>query len=107
MAIDEISIASFAHRIDQNLDLIDVREIGEYESGHISGAVNIPLNQLAGRIGELPKTTVYFICGSGGRSMQACEICVDVGVTDVVNIAGGTKGWIATGKEVVRGGQPR
>lgn len=38
--------------------------------------------------------------------MQACEICVDAGLTSVINVAGGTMGWIAAGREVVLGGQP-
>ena len=106
MAIDEISIASFALRFDNKLDLIDVREVDEYESGHVSGAVNIPLSEFVGRLNEIPKTTVFFICRSGSRSMQACEICVDAGLTSVINVAGGTMGWIAAGREVVLGGQP-
>lgn len=61
MAIDEISIASFAHRFDHSLDLIDVREVDEYESGHVAGAVNIPLSEFVGRLNEIPKTEVFYL----------------------------------------------
>ncbi len=104
MPIEEVSIAAFTQIRNDTTVLIDVREPDEYESGHVSGAVNIPLGDFANRIDEVPNRVVYFICRSGGRSMQACELCVDFGLTDVKNIAGGTIGWINAGNEVVVGG---
>jgi rhodanese-related sulfurtransferase len=104
MSISEISIAEFMQVHNSNMYLVDVREIDEYESGHVPGAINIPLSEFATRATELPNRTIYMICRSGGRSMQACEICVDKGMSEVVNIAGGTMGWISAGNEVVVGG---
>ncbi len=86
--------------------VIDVREINEYESGHVPGAVNIPLSGFAQRLGEVSKTqAVFMICRSGARSMQACEFCVDEGYENIVNISDGTIGWINRGHEIVVGGQ--
>lgn len=104
MSIAEIAIPEFMQINNRNINLIDVREIDEYESGHVAGAINIPLSELASRVAELPSGTIYMICRSGGRSMQACEFCVDNGMSDVVNIAGGTLGWINAGNEVILGG---
>ena len=104
MSISEISIAEFMPLHNRGIYLVDVREIDEYESGHVAGARNIPLSEFSSRITELPSSTIYMICRSGGRSMQACEFCVDKGLSDVVNIAGGTLGWLAAGNEVVFGG---
>ena len=104
MPIEEVSIAAFTQIRNDSIALIDVREADEYESGHVPGAVNIPLSDFTNRIDEIPKKLVYFICRSGGRSMQACEICVDFGLTNVKNVAGGTIGWISAGNEVVEGG---
>ena len=106
MPIDEVSIAAFTQIRNGAIDLIDVREADEYESGHVSGAINIPLSEFASRFDEVPNKLVYFICRSGGRSMQACELCIDFGLTDVKNVAGGTMGWISAGNEVVIGGLP-
>ncbi len=107
MPIDEVSVAALSQELNPSIVLIDVREVNEYESGHVPGAVNLPLSELPARISEVPNTTVYFICRSGSRSMQACEFCVDVGLTDVKNVAGGTMGWISDGNEIVLGGQIR
>lgn len=106
MPIEEVSIAAFTQIYNDTTVLIDVRESDEYESGHVPGAVNIPLSEFTNRIKEVPNKLVYFICRSGGRSMQACELCVDFGLTDVKNIAGGTIGWISVGNEVVLSGSP-
>jgi rhodanese-related sulfurtransferase len=99
MSITEISIAEFTQIYSPGINLVDVREPDEYVSGHIAGAINIPLS-------DLPSGTIYMVCRSGGRSMQACELCVDNGLSSVVNIAGGTLGWINAGNEVVVGGRP-
>ena len=50
----------------------------------------------------------YVICKSGGRSMRACEFLAGQGVDglEVVNVAGGTLAWIASGRETVGGDQP-
>lgn len=104
MSIAEISIAEFAQINNRSICLIDVREIDEYESGHVAGAINIPLSEFSDRVSELPNKRIYMICRSGGRSLQACEICVDLGKSDVVNVAGGTLGWISAGNTVVFGG---
>jgi rhodanese-related sulfurtransferase len=106
MSITEISIAEFAQIYSGGINLVDVREPDEYVSGHIAGAINIPLSEFSSRTSDLPSGTIYMVCRSGGRSMQACELCVDNGVSSVVNIAGGTLGWINAGNEVVVGGRP-
>ena len=38
--------------------------------------------------------------------MQACEICIDSDINDVNNVAGGTMGWIESGRDIVTGGLP-
>lgn len=106
MAIEEVSVQQLANVLGSGVKLIDVREVDEYESGHVAGAINIPLSQFSDRLGEIPETTVFFICRSGGRSMQACQLCLDGGKTNVVNVVEGTLGWLAGGNDVVFGGQP-
>ena len=76
--------------IYKNASVIDVREHDEYVSGHIPGAVHIPLSTIPVRQNEIDKTVPqYLICEAGGRSAQAGKFLEDQGF-DVVNIAGGT-----------------
>ena len=68
---------------------LDVRNIHEYELGHIKGSVNIPLNQLRDRLDELPKDkTIYVLCRSAQRSYNAARALGQLGFTDVYNITG-------------------
>jgi phage shock protein E len=60
--------------------LLDVRSPAEFASGHVDGALNIPVQELTNRMGELrgkPNVVVY--CRSGGRSCAAAEILQKAG----------------------------
>jgi rhodanese-related sulfurtransferase len=86
----------------QVLALVDVRTVGEYASGHAVGAVSLPLHQIspeavrASRLKEAVGPT-YVICQTGSRSQHACQRLAEAGLTDVVNVAGGTAAWRAAG----------
>jgi rhodanese-related sulfurtransferase len=90
--------------------LIDVREADEYVSGHVPGAINIPLSELVGRESECGLgDTVYVICQAGGRSARACEHLsqqLNLQSVSFVNVLGGTGAWIAEDKKVVVGVNP-
>lgn len=74
---------------DGSATLLDVRTPGEYANGHIAGAVNIPLDELRERIGELDRgKPVYVNCFSGLRSYIACRILTQYGF-DCRNLSGG------------------
>lgn len=74
--------------------LLDVRTDEEFVTGHISNAINIPVDELEYRLDELKdkdkKILVY--CKSGRRSIIACEILEAYGYTNVYNI-GGVVDW--------------
>ncbi|MEO3757756.1 MBL fold metallo-hydrolase [Mycobacterium sp. B14F4] len=57
-----------------DLVVLDVRQHGEHEEGHIAGAVNIPLHELADRINEVPAGEVWVHCESGYRSSIAASM---------------------------------
>jgi len=62
-------------RVAEGALLLDVRTRQEFESGHVEGARNIPVQELAARVDELvnaPRIVVY--CRSGGRSAVAAEL---------------------------------
>lgn len=74
---------------DGSVTLLDTRTPMEYSMGHINGFINIPVDDLRERIGELDKSKpVYIICQSGLRSYIASRILVGNGF-DTYNFAGG------------------
>ncbi len=91
----------------KSLHLIDVRTPLEFREIHATGATNIPLDKLtpseiaaSRRSADEP---IYVICKSGGRGKQACEKLMAAGLSDVINIEGGTSAWEQAGLPVVRG----
>ena len=76
--------------------LIDVREVHEFDAGHLRGSVNIPLGQLPGRLGEIAAASApVFICRSGGRSFAACQMALAAHIASPANLEGGLLGWAA------------
>lgn len=83
---------------------IDVRTPAEYELGTISGFVNIPVDELRGRLAELPKDRLIVVtCAIGLRGYLAYRILKQHGFTNVKNLSGGYKTWSAATMPV---GQP-
>ena len=83
-----------AHRlVAEGATLVDVRTPAEYAAGHIEGAVNIPVHELAERIGEIPADEpVVVYCASGNRSATAAEVLRDKGYAEVEDL-GGMSRW--------------
>jgi rhodanese-related sulfurtransferase len=67
--------------------IVDVRTVAEWENdGHANCSVNIPLDQLESRMGELKKDQkVVLVCRSGNRAGRAKELLESVGFTQVEN----------------------
>jgi rhodanese-related sulfurtransferase len=85
--------------------LVDVRNADEFAAGHVRDAKNIPLADLASRIGELDKSknkTVVVICQTGARSDKAARQLAAAGFTDVYNLDGGVAAWQAAGLPVTK-----
>lgn len=80
-----------AHFKDKKVELLDVREAHEFFTGHIKGARNVPLSQIAKYAASANKK-VFVICQSGVRSRQAYKILSRKGI-DVTNIKGGMNAW--------------
>ena len=105
MTISEVSISELAGLDDAIV--IDVREVDEFISGHVPGAINIALSELVGREDECGLgPIVYVICQAGGRSLRACghlSTIPSLDGTTFINVAGGTGMWIVEGHEVTTG----
>lgn len=84
------------------IQLVDVRSPGEYASGHVPGAMNMPMEEVASRIGDLEcASTVVFICHTGERSEMTCG-ALEPHRGDLYVLQGGTEGWIQSGLPLVR-----
>lgn len=87
--------------------VVDVREPHEYATGHVPGALSMPLGTVPVRHHELPRgRTVHLICQAGGRSAQAARWLSKQGY-EVANVTGGTGGWIGSGHPVRTGNRSR
>ncbi|HSB87711.1 MAG TPA: rhodanese-like domain-containing protein [Ilumatobacteraceae bacterium] len=106
MAVSEVDVDELAAALQSGASLIDVREIDEYKSGHVPGAVVVPLASVAHALDRFATgQTNYVICRSGARSHRACEFLLDQGI-DAVNVAGGLLAWVNSGRDTVAGDQP-
>lgn len=77
---------------NSNLVIVDVRTQGEFEAGHIKGALNIDVNRpdFKEKIGGLDKNKKYLVyCRSGNRSKIAGRIMESMGFKEVYDLAGG------------------
>jgi rhodanese-related sulfurtransferase len=86
--------------------LLDVRTPGEYESVHIRGSYNVPLDQLAEHSAEIRSNVVdpvVLICQSGARARKADEALRQCSMSNLHILEGGVNGWVAAGEPVVRG----
>ncbi len=80
--------------------VIDVRELVEYEEGHIPGIPLIPMNTIPSFVEQLKKDASYlFVCRSGGRSQAVAEYMKEQGFENVRNYAGGMLSWTGETKD--------
>lgn len=89
----------------EQLTIIDVRSPGEFASGHIPHAHNIPLDQLKRALPALRDAAengeLAFVCASGARSHGACQQVADAGIR-AATLTGGTSAWAQAGKPLDR-----
>ena len=92
----EIGVAELARRLaaDEPLALLDVRLPHELLLAAMPGAIAIPLHQLPGRLGELPRDRpIVALCHVGVRSLQATDLLREQGFADARSLAGGIDAW--------------
>jgi rhodanese-related sulfurtransferase len=93
----EVGVAQAVHLINrQDAAIVDVREPGEFKSGHIPNARNIPVGQLGDRTKELEKSKskpILLVCASGSRSASAAGQLRKAGFEQAVSLAGGMGAW--------------
>ncbi len=104
-----LSVNAFQKGINQkNIQVLDVRTPGEYQTGHLKNALLADwMNQeeFAKKVSSLDKSkTVYTYCQVGGRSSKAATLLKEKGYT-VYNLEGGIAAWKQAGKPVEGGGK--
>lgn len=104
----EVDLPTFAAAWEEGAAVLDVREPQEYVDGHVPGAKLIPLGQLGQRLHDVPEgRPLYVICATGRRSMAAATALLNQAGVDAVNVGGGTKAWIESGRQIVTGESER
>jgi rhodanese-related sulfurtransferase len=85
------------------LTVIDVRTPGEYASGHLPGALNVPLDRIQGALPAIrhaaERGDILVVCASGARSENACKILAGHGIP-TATLVGGTSAWAADGHDL-------
>ncbi|MEU7383168.1 MULTISPECIES: rhodanese-like domain-containing protein [unclassified Streptomyces] len=99
-----LAVEQARSRLDE-LTVIDVRTPGEYASGHLPGALNVPLDRVGQALPEIrhaaERREVLVVCASGARSAKACVYLARQGVA-AATLTGGTGAWAAAGHELHR-----
>ena len=89
--------------------MVDVRRDDEWVSGHVTGAIHIPVDDLPLRMDELPQgKKLLFICAAGVRSGLACEIAASMEYPQeaLYNVEDGTPVWIEKNLPTSYGDEP-
>lgn len=77
----QVPVTQVRSLVEEQAFIVDVREKGEYEAGHLKGSVNIPLSELRERTDEIPKDRpVYLHCRSSQRSYNAADGASGTGI---------------------------
>jgi rhodanese-related sulfurtransferase len=92
---------------DEPLLVIDVRKSGEYKSGHVPGALNIPHDKLDRKLDKLEGANgVVLYCINGRRTKLAEQTLIENDVANVFHLEGGLMGWRQAGYKVNTGWGP-
>lgn len=87
---------------EKALDVVDVRETGEWSRGHVPGARHVPLGTLRENLKEsLPRDGVIFVCAAGVRSQTAARLAEQLGLTTLYSVIGGVSSWLRAGLPLV------
>ncbi len=93
----------------QNTVIVDVRRDDEWVTGHVTGAVHIPIDDLTDNMDRVPQDKrLLFICAAGVRSGLACEMAASMGYDseNLYNIEDGTPVWISGNHPTSYGDDP-
>jgi hydroxyacylglutathione hydrolase len=103
--LPQMSIPELAAALEngRSVDVLDVRADGEWNGGHIEGALHVHGGLVEERLDKIPRTSrpLAVICGSGYRSTVVSSVLKRAGFEDVRNVPGGMRGWRSAALPVV------
>lgn len=105
MIHEEIDLEDLQGWLEAGAQLVDVREEWEYVTGHLPGAVSVPMSELVDRLQEVPDNVVL-VCQTGARSRDVALYLTANGYSKVANLVPGTLGWRLAGGELHVGVTP-
>jgi rhodanese-related sulfurtransferase len=101
----QMSVHDLSDWLEQGRDVVvvDVRELSEWDDGHIDGALHLPMFEAVGRRGEIPEgRPVAVVCAGGLRSSTVISGLQRHGVASLHNVTGGMGAWVKAGYGVTR-----
>ena len=93
--VETVQWHEVADRVAAGAAIVDVRTPGEFAGGHIPGSVNIPVDDLRDRLGNLPSGDLMVVCAVGIRGYLAARTLAQQGRV-VANVDGGYRTWAAS-----------
>lgn len=95
--VERMDASELANKMDKQLIIFDVRKKSEFDSEHVVGAVNIPLNEINAHLAEIPKDQDFILhCAGGYRSMIAASILKARGWDNFTDVRGGFSEMVKT-----------
>ncbi len=106
-SLEQIGVAQLVERQKQGQVVLDVRSGAEFRSGHIPGAIHIPLGNLPEAAGAFPRDAAIVVhCQGGARSPVALSVLRKMGFGHVINFPGGFAEYQRQGLQVETGSAP-
>ncbi len=101
---EQINVEELAARLkgEQPPRVLDVRRPGEWQAGHIAGALHLPLHTLINACGCLRREPVAVVCAGGYRSSMAAGILERNGFPSIANVVGGMTAWASANLPIAR-----
>ena len=108
--VPQVTVHELASLREEKPDLVilDVRELSEWDEGHIDGAVHLPMGEAVRRLAEVPRDRPKAaLCAGGLRSSLVISALEREGIGNWVNVTGGMSAWVKAGYRAVRGSGAR
>ncbi|MGC3997131.1 MAG: rhodanese-like domain-containing protein [Anaeromyxobacter sp.] len=83
------------------LQLIDLRDPAEFRTGHLRGAINVPIDTIPEAVKKLPEGRLYLLDHAGHQSPVAARVLAKLGRRDIYRLDGGMIAWRTAGLKVV------
>ena len=98
-----IDVSAATRLLAEGASIIDVREPDEFASGHVEGAIHVPLGSLSQRLDEVPEDRpVIVVCAAGSRAASGVSVLERAGRKSLFDLQGGMAAWHDSGEPEVR-----